>query len=314
MRKLYETVDRLRGVELPVLITGETGVGKELVARAVHRTSPRKDGPFYALRCASLPPQLFESELFGYEAGAFTGAEESRPGLLEHLGGGTLLLDEITELSRETQTKLLQVIDTKVVRPLGSLEPRPVDVRFLASTREDAAESVREGALGADLYYRLRAVEIHVPPLRERREDIPLLVRQLLRRHAQKLNRSPPTLSQAALRRLGEHDWPGNVRELESLVERLLIERGAGAVVDAGDVRALLGPLKARSLFPPDLLAGRDIEDLRRELDRAYLERVFQESGGRIPEILDALRIRRSTLYAWMRRVGLDVKDLRGLL
>jgi DNA-binding NtrC family response regulator len=177
-------IERLRDKELPVLIRGETGTGKELVARAIHEAGPRCGGRFFALHCGSLPAELFESELFGHEAGAFTGAGESREGLLEHVSGGTLLLDEVCSLSLELQAKLIWLLDTKMVRRLGGLDERVVDVRFLAASSADIEAGITAGTFRADLYFRLRGVEIRLPPLRARKEDIPLLARHFLDAHA----------------------------------------------------------------------------------------------------------------------------------
>jgi DNA-binding NtrC family response regulator len=311
MRKLYDLVDQLRATDLPILISGETGTGKELVADALHRSSSRRDGPYYSLHCSSLPSQLFESELFGYEAGAFTGAEGPRPGLLEHLRGGTLLLDEITQLPVTTQAKLLQVLDTRLVRPLGSLETRPVDVRFLASTSASAGEAVQAGQLRQDLYYRLKGAEIRVPPLRERIQDLPLLLRHFLKQHASRLERQAPSVTPEAIASLQEHGWPGNVRELEALALRLVLEASPARTIGPEDVRVLLTPTATSGLFPTEVMAGRDLKVLHRELDRAYLLRMFHETRGNVPAMLEALGIRRSNFYTWLRRVGLDVEEMR---
>ncbi|MGH9362892.1 MAG: sigma 54-interacting transcriptional regulator, partial [Thermoanaerobaculia bacterium] len=215
MLQVYRTIEQLRDQEVSVLITGETGTGKELVARALHRTGPRARGPFFALHAGSLPLELLESELFGYEQGAFTGAEAARAGLLESLAGGTLLLDGVDDLAPAAQAKLLRVLDSGRARRLGASEERPVDVRFLSAAAVDLRERVEAAAFRADLLYRLGAVEIRLPPLRERREDIPLLCRHLLELHARRLDRAVPRLEAEALERLESCPWPGNVRQLE---------------------------------------------------------------------------------------------------
>ena len=311
MRTILETVRKLEDLDLPVLITGETGTGKELVARAVHKTGPRRRGPFFSLHCASLPPELFESELFGYEAGAFTGAEESRTGILEHLDGGTLLLDDITQLSSLTQAKLLQVLDTHVVRPLGSLDVKSVDVRFLASTNQDLDDDLQRGAFREDLFHRLRGAVVHLPPLRARPEDIPELTQHFFQKHGRRLDRAPPILTRNALDLFRTYPWPGNVRELESLIIRLIVTSTPGTALEPSRIRGFLTSRRP-SLFPETLLEGRDLKELRRELDRAYLVKLFHSCDGDIPAMARTLDMKRSNLYTWMRKVGIDVRSLRG--
>jgi len=311
MQRVFRTLEKLRDQEIPVVITGETGTGKELVARAIHETSPRRNGRFLALHCASLPPELFESELFGYAAGAFTGAEDSHEGLLEHLARGTLLFDEVTSLSPLTQAKLLRVLDARTVRPLGSSSPRPVDVRFLASSSLDLAEAVKAKTFRADLYFRLRGAEIHLPPLRARADDIPLLAQHYLQLHAKRLGRSPLFFTTEALDFLQGHGWPGNVRELETVLVRLLVTSSPRAAIGVEALRPLLPRQEEDSLFSDDLLAGRDIKDLKRNLERAYLRRLFKETGGDIEKMSENLAMKRVSLYLWFRRIGMDVHALR---
>ncbi|MBI4604026.1 MAG: sigma-54-dependent Fis family transcriptional regulator, partial [Planctomycetes bacterium] len=215
MLALYQAIERLRDQELPVLITGETGTGKELVARAIHGRSPRRDRPLRVIQCACLPPELFESELFGHVAGAFTGAERDQAGLLEDASGGTVLLDDVHMLPLASQAKLLGVVESKAIRKLGSVTPSPVDVRFLATASMDLRAAASEGRFLEALYFRLAGVELRVPPLRERRGDVRLLARRLLERHALRLDRAVPALEDDAVSLLERYEWPGNVRELE---------------------------------------------------------------------------------------------------
>jgi DNA-binding NtrC family response regulator len=311
MREIYATIERLRDQEIAVLITGETGTGKELAARAIHETGPRRGGPFLARQCASLPEELIEAELFGYEAGAFTGADESRPGLLQHLAGGTLLLDDVPSLSPGSQAKILRMLEAGVVRPLGSATSRPIDVRFLSSSAIDLEAAVEEGRFRGDLYFRLRGVEVHLPPLRARRGDIPLLARHLVALHAKRMKRSPPVLKADALALLEGRDWPGNVRELEAVLVRLRVTVSPGPSIGAADLRPFI-PLRGRKpLFGEDLFSGRELGELHRELDRAYLLRLFRETGGDLRRMMEAARVKRSSLYRWFRRVGLDPEELR---
>jgi DNA-binding NtrC family response regulator/Tfp pilus assembly protein PilF len=312
IESVREAVARLCDLPFPVLIVGETGAGKEVVARAIHRSSSRAERAFESIHCASLPAELFESEIFGHEAGAFTGAEAARPGLVEHAEGGTLFLDEVTLLSVQTQGKLLQFLDSRTVRRLGGLDARAVDVRVVASSSRDPQDAVRRGELREDLYYRLRTFEVRIPPLRERRADIPLLLDHFLRLHARQLERPAPRLDDAARAVLTEHDWPGNVRELEGLVVRILVEGDGRTPVSPERLRAMLPPAPAKRPFPEAALEGRSLEELRTELERAYLEKLFRDAGGDIHVILERLRIQRSNLYSWFRRVGIDIRELRG--
>ena len=311
MVRVFQTIQQLSDSEISVLVRGETGTGKDLVARAIHEMSPRRYGPFLALHCASLPGALFESELFGHERGAYTGAEESTSGLLETLGGGTLLLDEVTSLSLETQAKLLRVVDSRVARRLGGQTAHAVDVRFLASASENLRDAVAAGRFRRDLLYRLLGVEIELPPLRTRREDIELLARHFLAHHARRLDRPAGKLTSSALRRLEEHDWPGNVRELEMLIVRLLVTTSSGSPIDVDHVRQHLPKPPESRLFSEELLAGRDLKDLKRELERSYLVRLFRETSGDIAAMARSLGIKKPALYIWFRRVGIDVHGLR---
>jgi DNA-binding NtrC family response regulator/tetratricopeptide (TPR) repeat protein len=311
MSEVFKTIGRVRDQEIPVLITGETGTGKELVARAIHQTSPRRRGPFFALHCASLPGELFESEVFGHEAGAFTGADEPRAGLLEHLSGGTLLLDEVTSLAPATQMKFLRVLDSGVVRPLGSLDTRPIDVRFLASTSDSIEKAIADGVLRRDLYFRLRGVEIHLPPLRSRKEDIPLLVEHFLKLHARRLERAPPLATPEVLRFLAGHDWPGNVRELETTLLRILMTSSPGSPLAMEALRPLIPRAPSHPIFSEDALSGRDLKSLRRELDRVYLTRLFRDTRGDVRKMTETLGVKASRLYAWLREAGVDIQSLR---
>jgi two-component system response regulator AtoC len=216
-------VRRAAGYPSTVLLTGESGTGKELLARALHDQSPRSAGPFVPINCAAIPDTLLESELFGHERGAFTGAERARPGLFERADGGTLLLDEIGDMPVALQTRLLRVLEDGRVRRVGARDAKEVDVRVVAATAQDLDEAVRSGRFRDDLYYRLNVVRVRVPPLRERRSDIPLLVATLVERASKRLGREVFSVSDRVLDLLTGHDWPGNVRELENVLERAVI-------------------------------------------------------------------------------------------
>ncbi len=313
MKELFESIERIKNNDLCVLIEGPTGSGKDLVAKAIHQSSHRKNGPYYSLHCGSLPTELFESELFGYEAGAFTGAEENRIGLLEHLKGGTLLLDSITHLPLSTQSKLLQVIDSQQVRPLGGLNVRPIDVRILASTNQSAEKSISEGRLREDLAFRLRQFDIRVPALSERLEDLPLLAKHFIEHHAHHMERPAPSLSPDALFHLGERSWPGNVRELETLMIKLVVTVSPGSLIDSKNPFLKPSPvgIPKENSHLKSWMGDRNLKELRTELERAYLEKAFIDCQGDIKTLTQFLGIKRSNLYTWLKKVGLDVKDLR---
>ena len=223
MVEVLEVLERAAEFKATVLLTGESGTGKEILARAIHQQSGRQQAAFVAVNCGAIPEPLLESELFGHVKGAFTGANRSRRGLFVEADGGTLFLDEIGELPASLQVKLLRVLQEEEVRPVGESKPRSVDVRVLAATSRDLEREVREGRFREDLFYRLDVVRIHVPPLRERREDIPLLVDHFVEHFAASLGKDVRTVSDAALSRLCAHRWPGNVRELENVIERAMI-------------------------------------------------------------------------------------------
>jgi transcriptional regulator with PAS, ATPase and Fis domain len=223
MRQVFSLIEQVAPSTASVLITGESGTGKELVARSIHKLSPRKDAPFIAINCSAIPETLMESELFGHEKGAFTGAASRRQGCFELANTGTLLLDEIAEMPAMLQSKLLRVIEERSLRRLGSKTELPVDVRLLAATNRDPEDAVRAGTLRSDLLYRLNVIRIQLPPLKDRKEDLPLLAQHLVTQLSEKHNRPARFLSAAALSVLQYHAWPGNVRELRNVIERAVV-------------------------------------------------------------------------------------------
>ena len=308
MREMFQQIDQLATHEFPVVVNGPTGSGKELVARALHRLSVRRDGPFFTVHCAALPTALFETELFGAEAGAFTGADRDRSGVLETLDGGTLFLDGIDELAAEVQSKLLRFLETGRFRPVGSLRERSAEVRVISSsTKIDVAGSVRP-----DLYARLAVAELRVPPLSARVEDIERLAHHFLREHARQLERSPSRLTASGLAALERHSWPGNVRELETVLLRALLstpkkERLTGADIEPHLDRSVV----SHSVVAAEMLGSHSLVDLKESLEREYLTALFLRTRGDANAMMDDLGVKRSQLYAWFRKLGIDVRELR---
>jgi two-component system response regulator AtoC len=297
---------RLRDSRTPVLITGESGTGKELVARAIHYGGAMASTPFVAVDCGSLVPTLMESELFGYEKGAFTGATKSKRGLFQAANGGTIFLDEIGELPLEMQAKLLRALQEKEVRPVGSNEHVQVDVRVIAATNRDLENAYRSGLFRKDLYFRLNVVTVHMPALRERRSDVPILVHYFLDRHApgENIHVAPDTM-----KALLEYDWPGNIRELENSIARAVV-LGDRKIVQVTDlppsVRDAAGSMPADR---PSAGAGRppgtsDLEDLEYQT----ILRVYKEAGGDKALAGKLLGISRATLYRKLKRYGIAFK------
>ena len=298
MRTLLRTIESLRHNESQVLIHGESGTGKELVARAIHRASARADGPFVPVDCGALPETIIESELFGHVPGAFTGATGA-PGLFRMAEGGTLFLDEVGEIPPNVQAKLLRALNNKQVRPVGGTEEQAVDIRVVAATHRDLHEMVEAGSFRLDLLYRLDVVGIEVPPLRERREDIPLLVHHFLDKH-----RGPSSsiegIEDEALEALVAAEWPGNVRELENVVESAL------ALAPGPRLRTTDLPLCRPAVLVPPTGAGPVVPELSLEAyERAALERALDECGGDAVAAARRLGVGRSTLYRKLARHGL---------
>lgn len=295
MRSLFDTLERVAGSDVPLLLGGETGTGKGLFARIVHAESRRASGPFIEVNCAALPETLLESELFGHEKGAFTGAARSRRGLVPQADGGTLFLDEIGDMPPAIQAKLLHVLEEGKVRPVGSDRTSRVDVRIIAATHRDLRQAVRSGGFREDLFYRLDVVSLQLPPLRKRRDDIPFLVEHFLR---EQRSRHPQSrmqrFSSQAMQRLVAYDWPGNVRELAHVVERsLVLARGCDLQVDE------LPPslLHKDSLRPP-LLEG-EIVPIR-VMQRRYAAWVLAQCDGHRGRAAERLGVDVKTLYNWL--------------
>ena len=304
MRRIIELIEQAGPSEATVLITGESGTGKELVADALHRTGHRAAGPLVKVNCAALPGTLLESELFGYVKGAFTGAFKDKPGRFQQAQGGTLFLDEVADLSMELQAKLLRALQERMVEPLGAVRPAPVDVRILSATNKDLRTEVETGRFREDLYYRLNVIEIAVPALRERMEDLPLLVSRLLDRLSRKNRKPVRGVTPAFLDALSGYAWPGNVRELENVLERALILGRSDMLGPDLLPPAILGnrPLpQALDDAPADLCDGGPLEQAEKEA----LLRALELHGGHRQRTAAALGISRRTLQYKLRRYGL---------
>ena len=302
MEKLYRIIAKAANSSHPVLILGESGTGKEMVARSIHYSGPFHDKPFIPVDCGSLVPTLIESELFGHEKGAFTGAMRSKPGLFQSANGGTVFLDEIGELPQEMQAKLLRFLQEKEVRPVGSNNRFKVDVRVIAASNRDLESAYKTGEFRKDLYFRLNVVTVHLPSLRERRSDIPMLAHWFLERYA---NGSNVPIAASAMKCLLQYDWPGNVRELENCIERA-VALGEGKIIDVGDLPPAVlsaAPVAEIPAAPlQGLLSSNDLEDI----ERATILRVFEQVNGDKVIAGKMLGISRATLYRKLKRYNIS--------
>jgi len=315
MTRIHRLVEQVARSTLPVLVLGETGVGKEIIATAVHRASLRPDKPLVKLNCAALPESLLESELFGYEKGAFTGAVQSKTGLIESAHGGTLFLDEVGEMPLSTQAKLLRVLENGEVLRVGGLRPRIVDVRFVAATNRDLAQLVSSGTFRRDLYFRLNGITIPIPPLRERTQEIPTLAALFLEQAAARDGREPPAIDASVLERLTRHSWPGNLRELKNTMERAL-------TLCTADVLREEHVLLDEPLVPPATAAATELETsleneaptmakkgrlmrLDADAERVMIARALEEAGGNQSRASEILGISRRTLINRLDQYGL---------
>ncbi|RMG31364.1 MAG: sigma-54-dependent Fis family transcriptional regulator, partial [Gammaproteobacteria bacterium] len=307
MQALRELIARVAPTGSPVLICGETGTGKELVARAIHQGSGR-DGLFVPVNCAALPAELLESELFGHVRGAFTGAHQARTGKFELADGGTLFLDEITEMPVALQAKLLRALQEGVIERLGSNQPREIDLRVVAATNRDPARAVADGVFRQDLLYRLDVLRIEVPPLRERREDIPSLARHFLARQAARMGVPVPELSPEVMERLRAYHWPGNVRELENVMERALVLSGGAGI----GLQHLPAELSRPDVTPtptqapmPELAAGLDMKQATEALERRLIATALEQAGGNKSLAARLLNISERSLWYRLKKYDL---------
>ena len=285
MQTIYDLISQVAPTDSTVLITGESGTGKELIARAIHGNSQRCYMPYIAVSCGALPDSLLESELFGYEKGAFTGAEHTKMGRFEMADKGTLFLDEIGDISLKTQVDLLRVLQEKEFRRLGGQEEIKVDVRILAATNRDMKKAISENRFREDLFYRLNVISIHIPPLRERKDDIPLLVKAFIRRYCLVLNKEQVQIAPSAMKLLMDYNWPGNVRELENVIERALVI-GRGKEIVTEDLP-----------FSRKELGTEALPNSLKLMEKMHIKRIMEETDWNISKAARVLEIDRQTLY-----------------
>lgn len=302
MLQILNIVRKVTPTSATVLISGESGTGKELIAKAIHYNSPRKDKPFIAINCAAIPETLIESELFGYEPGAFTGANTRKIGLLESAQGGTIFLDEIAELPLTLQSKLLRVLQDKEVRRIGGKDTTKVDVRIIAATNKNLAEEVQKGRFREDLYYRLKVVTVEIPPLRERKEDIPELARFFIDKYSREFGKRISSIDEKALNALIEYNWPGNIRQLETVIERAIIicEGDKITLKDIQDELRLKMPKNILHIDIPD--EGINYEEFEKEL----LKKALQKSNYVIAKAARLLGMSYKTFWYRLEKFGLS--------
>lgn len=298
MQRVYKMLEKVSQHNYPVLILGESGTGKELVARSIHFLGVRQNKPFVPVDCSGLVPTLIESELFGYVKGAFTGAQHSRTGLLETANGGTVFLDEIGDLPVDLQAKLLRALQEREIRPVGATDRLRIDVRIIAATNRDLESAIRAGAFRQDLYFRLNVVQVKLPPLRERKSDIPLLVSFFLEKFSDP-QRPIRTISEDAMRRLMTYDWPGNVRELENAVERA-VALGSGPILHIADL-----PSNLQQGSSDTLLESNELTTLE-EMERRFILRALRETNGDKLAAARLLGIGKTTLYRKLKQYGAE--------
>jgi DNA-binding NtrC family response regulator len=311
MRKVLSIVDRVAPTDASVFLSGESGTGKELAARALHARSNRRERPFVAINCAALPDQLLESELFGYEKGAFTGAEGRREGLIESAVGGTFFLDEVTEMSLELQAKLLRVIQERKIRRVGGGKEVAIDVRWISATNRDPEDAVRDGRLRQDLFFRLNVVPICLPPLRSRKDDIPVLAQAFMRRYVAEYHRPGLKLNGRAVQELQEHSWPGNVRELQNLIERL-VSLSSGTEIGLEDLPDDLvrRELPQRNGTHVEATADLPFHEAKAaaiaDFEKSYLQYLLKSTGGNISQAARQAGIDRKTIHRMLLKYDLE--------
>jgi transcriptional regulator with PAS, ATPase and Fis domain len=303
IQKIHTLIKKVTATDATVLIMGESGTGKELVARAVHGLSPRADRPFIPVNCGAIPAELLESEIFGHERGAFTGAIGARAGMFQLANGGTIFLDEVGEMNPRLQVKLLRVLQDREIRPVGSDRTTKVDVRVIAATNKDLAQEVERGGFREDLFYRLQVIPIIMPPLRERRSDIPLLVEHFLEKQNRKRPDHPVQISDETMVHLWEYDWPGNVRELENLLERMVI-LSEDSLIRVEHLPSNIRSFISEKRIPKPTLSenGLDLNSAVEEFENRLIEEALRRTKGNKQAAARLLGLKRTTLVAKLRR------------
>lgn len=299
IKKIFELINKASQTSATVLITGESGTGKEMVARAIHYSSPRASQSFVPVNCGGIPEELLESELFGYVKGSFTGANETRAGFFQTADGGTIFLDEIGETSLSMQVKLLRVLQDKTVYMIGSRKPQKIDVRVICATNKNLEELVKKGIFREDLYFRLNVINIEISPLRERKEDIPLLLEYFSTKYSKELGKQKPTFTENAIKSLSEYFWPGNVRELENVVQRLIIVKEDN-VIDVPDLP---------SLMRFNLPYRTDLTRKLSEVECEYIKDVYESQGKNKTRTSEILGIDRKTLREKLKRCRIEIEE-----
>ncbi|HNS14298.1 MAG TPA: sigma-54 dependent transcriptional regulator, partial [Syntrophorhabdaceae bacterium] len=304
MQKVFELIEKVADTNATALVTGESGVGKELVARAIHFNSSRRDSPLVVVNCGAIPETLLESELFGYEKGAFTGAANTRLGRFEIANGGSIFLDEIGDMSVNLQVKLLRVLQERSFERIGGSKTITVDLRIIAATNRSLEDLVKQGKFREDLYYRLNVVPIHIPPLRERRQDIPLLLNYFLEQSNRLNNANIEGFTEEAIRALLDYQYPGNVRELQNIVERMAVLKRSG-YIDLEDLPEKLYAAESIEETAP-LNMERGYDTLVSEFEKTLISKALQETQGVKSKAAQVLSINRTTLIEKMKRLGID--------
>jgi two-component system, NtrC family, nitrogen regulation response regulator NtrX len=305
MKALRQQLGLMSGTNGRVLIYGESGTGKELVAHAIHSMSPRANEPFVEVNCAAIPEELIESELFGHTKGSFTSAHEGKIGKFQKADGGTLFLDEVADMSLRTQSKVLRALEEQRFEPVGAAESMQVDVRVVAATNKVLEEEIEHGNFREDLFYRLNVIPFHVPPLRDRVEDIPLLAEYFLQEFTRAYGRKPKELTPEAYRLLQEHHWPGNVRELRNLIERIVILNPQVRV----DARHIPLNMPKRAIVDRPIDRFGSLQELREAVEREYILKKLEEANGNVTRTAELLGLERSNLYRKMKTLGIVPKE-----
>lgn len=311
IKEVISTINKISKAPYPVLITGESGVGKELVAKAIHSEGPRRDAPFVVLNCAAIPGELLESELFGYEKGAFTGASQKKLGLFEVANGGSIFLDEIADMSLQSQAKVLRVLQENEIQRLGGMEPIKVDVRVLAASNKCLKDEIEKGNFREDLFYRLNVVPINVPPLRERKEDIPILAQEFLERSCREMGKDIHGFSPDGMRLMQQYTWPGNIRELRNVIERLVTLASPGKMIEVKDLPSEVRDLNIIDKSKKYKLDG-GLYAAQAQLEKEMIVEALKMAKGNKSKAAELLEINRKVLYDKMANYGISGSPSEG--